>query len=282
MRAAPEKRAAQARGLSVRKARLVTLGTDVRLVHDLVGSSASSGPPMPDDATSARKSCPARPRRLRLVAVASVAEFVLPPVLRAFRVDRPDLDVTLEVGNRARVLERLAYGEADLGFAGRPAPEGGIMGERFLENDLIVVAPPTHPLASAVTVDPTALARDTWLLREEGSGTRRATVDFLTRRGIEDPPSVTLGSAGAVKHGVLVGMGIALISRHAVVVELAQGTLARLRVRDTPVIRSWYLQYRASGEVSEGAAALRTFVHSRPCRVALDAWLARGGRTGDH
>src|SRR6059036_2916449 len=109
---------------------------------------------------------------LNLVAVTTAGEYVLPPILKVFREAHRDVQLRMEVGNRATVVERLTAREADLGFGGRP-PEGrGIRGVPFLENELIVVGPHDHPHAATTSIDPSLLRDETWLVREPGSGTR--------------------------------------------------------------------------------------------------------------
>jgi DNA-binding transcriptional LysR family regulator len=84
------------------------------------------------------------------------------------------------------------------------------------------------------------LATATWLLRESGSGTRTATEEFLRSLDIE-PPVLTLGSNGAIREAVLIGLGITLVSRDAVSAELADGSLEEWRCPPLPLRREWHL-----------------------------------------
>src|SRR5512132_76337 len=103
--------------------------------------------------------------RLRLAAVTTAGEYVVPPLLKAFQERFPEVDPVLEVGNRALILERLLAREADLAIGGRPPSEGPLAGRAFLANDLVIVAAPDNPLARRTRIDPRRLD-DTWLLRE--------------------------------------------------------------------------------------------------------------------
>ena len=154
-------------------------------------------------------------RALRLAAVTTAGEYVVPPLLKAFRAEQPGVDVTVEVGNRAEVFERLARRQVDLAIGGRPPAGSGISGVAFLEYKLEVVTAPDHPVT-----DP---ADETWLLRERGSGTRATVEAFLEENGVAPRSTMTLGSNGAVKQAVAVGLGITLLSNHAAGPELAGG-----------------------------------------------------------
>ncbi len=215
--------------------------------------------------------------RLRLAAVTTSGEYVVPPILKAFQERYPEVDPALEVGNRALVLERLLAREADLAVSGRPPAEGTVAGTAFLANDLVIVAAPDHPLAGGSRIDPRRLS-DTWLLREPGSGTRSATEEFIARHEIEPRRALNLGSNGAVKQAAAVGLGVTLISAQAVALELAAGTLARLRVRETPIRRRWFLQYVDDGFLPGPAQAFLRFASGSAARRAVLA--ARRSATG--
>ncbi|CAN5761282.1 LysR family transcriptional regulator [soil metagenome] len=180
---------------------------------------------------------------LRVVGVTTAGEYVLPPILAEYRARHPRVQLALEVGNRATAIERLLSHEADLAVGGRPPAESGIRGEPFLENALVVVASKDHPLRARRKLEAQALAEETWLLREPGSGTRETTEEFWAAKGIAPASVMTVGSNGAIKQGAAVGLGVTLMSVHAVRAELESGVLARLRVEGTPLRRSWHVHY---------------------------------------
>ncbi len=171
-----------------------------------------------------------RKARIRVVAVNTAGEYLLPPLIQAYREAQPGAEILLEIGNRETVLERLSSHRADVGIGGRP-PGGELDGSPFLENELIVVARDA----------PADLGRATWLLREVGSGTRAATERFLAERGLEPPERLTLGSNGAVKRALELGLGVTLISAHAVTRELREGQLVQIPVAGAPLVRPWYI-----------------------------------------
>jgi DNA-binding transcriptional LysR family regulator len=171
-----------------------------------------------------------RKARIRVVAVNTAGEYLLPPLIQAYRREQPGAEILLEIGNRATVLERLTSHRADLGVGGRP-PGTELDGSPFLDNELIVVGRDADQ----------DLGRATWLLREPGSGTRAATERFLADRGLDPPEQLTLGSNGAVKQALAIGLGVTLISAHAVGAELREGRLVRIPADGTPLVRPWYV-----------------------------------------
>jgi DNA-binding transcriptional LysR family regulator len=188
---------------------------------------------------AAREAADSSERRLRILAVATAGEFLLPALLKSFGALHPEIDLVLEVANRATLFERLLAHDADIAIAGRPPDDDRIAGEVFLKNELVLIAAPDDPLAATRTVAPERLAERTWLQREEGSGTRQLVSEFLAEHELS-PKTLTLGSNGAVKQAVQIGLGVSLQSRIAVGYELEAGTLAEIKVRGGLPQRDWY------------------------------------------
>lgn len=192
--------------------------------------------------------------RLRLAAVTTAGEHVVPPLLAAFRRAHSSVEVILEVGNRSRVWELLTHGGADLGVGGRPPPGGQLKTLAATDNELVVIGAPTAGSGRAARpVTVALLAQQTWLVREVGSGTASTADELLAELGI-DPPRLTLGSNGAIRESVMVGLGVALVSRAAVARELAEGTLEEWRAGPLPLRRRWHLVAR--GDQLPATAAL--------------------------
>src|SRR5207245_1753999 len=112
-------------------------------------------------------------------------------------------------------------------------------GRAFLPNEIVLITAPDDPLANGRPAGPEELAERVWLQREQGSGTRELVNDFLVERDIR-PQTLTLGSNGAIKEAVRLGLGVSLQSRMAVEHELADGTLAQIHVRGGLPRRQWY------------------------------------------
>lgn len=196
---------------------------------------------------------------VRLVAVATAAEFLVPPMLREFTQLHPEIGITLEVANRNTVFERVGSHEADVGIGGRPPPDGRVVGTAFTANALVVIAAPDDPLVRARSVAVEALGERTWLQREPGSGTRELVTDFLHVHGLR-PPTLTLGSNGAIKQAVQLGLGITLQSRIAVEQELQDERLGEIRVRGGLPKREWFALLTPASPLRPAVAAFLDFV----------------------
>jgi len=171
--------------------------------------------------------------RVRVAAVTTAGEHVLPAVLARFRGRHPAIELRLEVGTSEHVWSALASHDVDLVIAGRP-PRGmaDIVVRAVRDNELVAVAAPEV----AEAFDP---ARTTWLMREAGSGTRTTCEALLESLEI-DSPRLTLGSNGAVVAGAIAGLGVTLVSRDAVSRQLADGELVEVAVPGTPLSRPWH------------------------------------------
>jgi DNA-binding transcriptional LysR family regulator len=192
--------------------------------------------------------------RLRLGVVTTAAESVVPRLLAGFRERFPRANVELEVANRARTWDRLAYGEIDLAIGGRPPLERAFRSFATSPNSLVVVARPGSVSGTA------ALGRTTWLLREPGSGTRIATEEVIDALEAA-PPRLTIGSNDAIRECIRIGLGVSLLTRESIARDLAAGTLAIVPTAVTPVLRPWHLVGSVDRDPSPIAA--RFIEHAR-------------------
>lgn len=169
--------------------------------------------------------------RLRLGAVATASEYVLPRLLGSFRQRFAAVDVGLTVLPRDALFESLSHHEVDLVFAGRPPPDRGLTTRALRRNRLIVVGAPGQdwdPMTS------------TWLLRGPGSGTRDTALGLLAQLDA-GPPSLTLGTHGAVVAAAREGLGVTLVHADAVDADLDRGDLVLVPVEPTPLDRPWHI-----------------------------------------
>jgi len=227
-------------------------------------------------ARAAREAADATTREVRIAAVTTAGEHIVPPLLEAFSERYPDISVSLDVGNRERVFDRVRSHSSDIGIGGRP-PREGIEGERFLDNPVAIIAAPTDPLAGRASVDVAELEGRPWLLREEGSGTRAMTEEFLASNGLE-PSVLTLGSNGAIKQGARAGLGVALQSRLATELELELGLLVALDVSVALPERHWYLLRALRGPLRPPVERFLDFVRAPEGHEAIDRARRQAGR----
>ena len=199
--------------------------------------------------------------RLRL-AVVSTAETFIPRLLGDFRRERPAVEVSLVVLNRDAVIRRLADNLDDLYIMSRPPQAPPVVATPFLSNPLVVVAAADHPLAGRETLQIEALATEEFVLREPGSGTRQAAEHFFAAHGLALRPRLELGSNEAVKQAVAGGLGLSLLSAHALAHAVDEG-IAVLRVEGTPLPTQWQVVYPAGKRLSPLASAFLALLRER-------------------
>lgn len=199
--------------------------------------------------------------RLRL-AVVSTAETFIPRLLGEFRRERPAVDVSLVVLNRDAVLRRLADNLDDLYIMSRPPLAPPVVATPFLANPLVVIAAADHALASLRSVALSTLADEEFVLREPGSGTRQAAEVFFASHGLTLRPRLELGSNEAVRQAVAGGLGLSLMSAHALAHAADEG-IAVLAVEDTPVITHWQVVHPSGKRLTPLADAFLRFLQAR-------------------
>jgi LysR family transcriptional regulator, low CO2-responsive transcriptional regulator len=208
---------------------------------------------------AAREAAATVERKLQIIAVTTAAESFVPPLMQAFAEERPEIKLTLAVGNQREVLERVINHSVDVAIAGRPDSDDRLVAEPLSDNEIACITAPDDPSIGDGPIESVRLAGRAWLLRERGSGTRRLNEQFLADRGL-DPTTLTLGSNGAIKQAARAGLGVSLLSRVAVEPELASGWLGELTLTDGPPSRPWFLLRSAVGPVRPPVQLFAAFV----------------------
>jgi DNA-binding transcriptional LysR family regulator len=199
--------------------------------------------------------------RLR-ISVASTANYFMPKLLAAFYRRHPGVTVSLDVTNRETLLRQLGENSVDLVVMGQPPAGLDIEAAPFLDNPLVIVAPPDHPLAGRKRIPLARLQEEIFLVREHGSGTRVAMERFFAGRGIALRTGMEVGSNEAIKQSVQAGLGLGLLSRDTLDQELALGRLAILDVAEFPILRNWYVVHRKGKRLPPSASAFKAFLLS--------------------
>ncbi|MHB1203892.1 MAG: LysR family transcriptional regulator [Acidithiobacillus sp.] len=194
------------------------------------------------------------------IAVATTGAYIAPYLLAAFARLHPQLKVSMDVTNREALLHQLADNEVDLAIMGRPTEELALEATAFLDNPLVVIAPPGHPLARHPQIPLQDLAEYPFIVREVGSGTRSAAERFFSKAGVSLQTSMEMSSHEAIKHAVRAGMGLGIASLHTIREEVTAGHLVILAVQGLPIQRHWYLVHRQGKRLSAAAQAFRDFL----------------------
>jgi DNA-binding transcriptional LysR family regulator len=190
------------------------------------------------------------------------ASYLLPELFGRFHKEHPGLTLRLVTGDSREILERVRHAAIEVGMIGA-APDGAdVKSTKVGEDSLTLVVAPGHPLAGRSTVAGSDLLQHPFVMREEGSGTRSATMQALRKLlGAEALGKLAIacevGSAEAQKAGVRAGLGIALVSSFAIRDEVTHGTLVPVRVKGFDVRRSFYLVSRPEDLLSPAARVFR-------------------------
>lgn len=191
------------------------------------------------------------------VAVVSTANYFIPEYIARFRAAHPGVEINLRVANRDEILEILAANESDLAITGQPPDDADLVARPFKENPLVVIAPPGHPLAGRKGVGPRDLVKYPFVAREQGSGTRGVMERAFLEHGLEYSIACVLSSNEAVKQAVQAGLGLAVISRQTIELELETGRLTTLQSDRLSLERQWFLLYRSYRRLSPAALRFR-------------------------
>ncbi|MCQ4276469.1 LysR family transcriptional regulator [Pseudomonas stutzeri] len=209
------------------------------------------------------------------LAVESSAKYFVPHLFAAFRRQHPDVSLQLSVVNRAQVIKRLSDNRDDLVIMSLMPSEVALEFLPFLNNPIVAVAPPEHPLCQASRLSLQDLAAYPLLVREPGSGTRKACEEYFQQKRAHFAQTVQIASLDALREAVIAGLGVALLPRHAVTLELAHGLLRELPVDELPLYRSWCVAHARGKRLSPVAQAFFAFIRDQ--RAQVSALAARFG-----
>lgn len=194
------------------------------------------------------------------ISVASTANYFAPQLLATFTQRFNNPTVSLNVTNRETLLQQLANNEMDMVIMGQPPDGLDLEAASFMENPLVVIAPVNHPLVGENSIPLARLQHETFLVREQGSGTRIAMERFFSQRGIHLTTGMEMSSNEAIKQAVQAGLGLGIVSIHTVALELEMHRLAILDVDSFPIMRHWFVVHRTQKRLSGVALAFKNFL----------------------
>jgi len=194
------------------------------------------------------------------ICIASTVNYFATRLLSSFCERYKKVHISLEVINREELIRRLEANVPDLVLMGQP-PEGlDVEATAFMENPLILIANPQHPMAEESNIKISRLSEETFVMREPGSGTRSAMLRLFDEQGVKPKEGIQLSSNETIKQSVEAGLGLAVVSSHTVDLELKAGRLISLDVEHFPIMRQWYICYRRGKRLSTTAQVFLDFV----------------------
>ncbi|MCK4952038.1 MAG: LysR family transcriptional regulator [Gammaproteobacteria bacterium] len=194
------------------------------------------------------------------ISVASTANYFATRLLAAFSKRFENITFSLDVTNRKTLMNQLDANEKDLVIMGKPPENMDLLVEPFMENPLVVIAPPSHPLVGKTGIPLISLQKESFVVREQGSGTRIAMERFFAEHEVSLTTGMEMSSNEAIKQAVEAGLGLGIVSIHTMELELELGRLAVLNIESFPILRYWYVVHRQGKRLSPVARAFRQFV----------------------
>lgn len=196
------------------------------------------------------------------VAVTTTAEYFVTRMLAGFVQRHPRVDVSLQIHNRRALIERLANNEDELYVFTNPPEDREIVRQAILPNPMVVFARAADPLVRERSIPLSRLAREPFLMREPGSGTRMVAEEVFTRHGLVPNIRMELSTNEAIKQAILAGLGVSILSRDTLGLETEQNQLATLDVTGFPVERHWHLVYPIGRQLSPAAESFMDYVRT--------------------
>jgi len=194
------------------------------------------------------------------ISVATTASHFATRLLSEFTKQHPGITISLDITNREALHRQLENNEPDLVIMGQP-PEGvDVEAEAFMENPLVMVASPKHPLSSEKQLKLERFENEHFVVREIGSGTRSAIERFFTEHNVSFHTGIEMSSNEAIKQAVEADLGLGIVSVHTLELELETKRLQILDVNDFPIRRHWYVIQRKGKRLSPVAQAFKKFV----------------------
>jgi DNA-binding transcriptional LysR family regulator len=191
------------------------------------------------------------------VAVVSTAKYFMPRMIGTFCKLHPAIDVSLEILNRDGVVRRLRENTDDIYIMSRPPADMPLRDEVFMENPIVMIASASDPLVRRANIPIQELRKHRFVLREQGSGTRMAADEFFGSRRFRPDIRLELGSNEAIKEAVAGGLGIGIISLHALHGHRKEHGVSVINVDGFPIASKWHLVHPERRMLSPIAAAFR-------------------------
>jgi DNA-binding transcriptional LysR family regulator len=203
---------------------------------------------------------------LALAASSIPGEYLLPKVLAAFHDHYPRIQVRVTVTDTKDVLRRVERGDANLGMVGGQEERPNLEFRAFAADQMVLAVPVGHALARRKQISQRQLRRWPLILREPGSGSRWCLEAALARArsSLKDfSVAMEVGSNEAIKKAVLQGLGVAVLSRHAVEKEEQSGRLHILRVSGLRLARDFFCVWDKRRVLAIPAQLFRDFLQTR-------------------
>lgn len=177
--------------------------------------------------------------KLIIGASFTIGEYVLPSILPIFQQQFPKLELQVVIGNTDEIVQYVRLLEVDIGLIEGQTNEKDISVHPFMEDTLYIIAANDHPLASSKKASITDLQNQTWITREEGSGTRAYLNHIIRSNGLKVKSFITISSNQGIKEAVINGMGLSLLSDRVIDRDIKNGYLSIIPIEKQTYTRTF-------------------------------------------
>jgi DNA-binding transcriptional LysR family regulator len=192
------------------------------------------------------------------IAVVSTAKYFMPRLIGQFCKKYPDIDISLEILNRDGVLMRMRENLDDLYIMSQPPTDMDLIDDIFLHNPLVPIAAYSHPLTKKTSVPLNSFLDQRFILREKGSGTRMTIDKYFKTQKFRPDIRMELGSNEAIKEAVAGGLGIGVVSKHALHGHQKEHGVAIINIKGFPIMSHWHIVHPAKKHLPPVAVAFKT------------------------
>ena len=192
------------------------------------------------------------------IAVVSTAKYFMPRLIGQFCKNYPDIDISLEILNRDGVVTRMRENQDDLYIMSQPPTDMDLADDVFLHNPLVPIAASSHPLIKKNSVPLNSFLDQRFILREKGSGTRMTIDKYFKTQKFRPDIRMELGSNEAIKEAVAGGLGIGVVSKHALHGHQKEHGVAVINVKGFPIMSHWHIVHPAKKHLPPVAVAFKS------------------------
>ncbi len=177
--------------------------------------------------------------RIRIGAPHSLCQFLLPTVLREFRDCFPRCEPSIEAGNTAQLIERLADHELDVVVGLRIREAGECESQAIFRDRMTFVLSPVHPWADRRTLEPEDLETVQFIIYAKSTETHRLVEEYFASMGVRPRAPLVLGDMEAIKEMAKIGMGVGIVAPWTARREVHEGSLITLPLGESSIEREW-------------------------------------------
>ncbi len=197
------------------------------------------------------------------ISAATTANHFVTHMMAEFSRLHKEINITLDITNRETLVTQLQNYDPDFVIMGEPPSKLDLDSRLIMENPLIVIASPQHPLVKKYTSKKIPMAevvKESFVVREEGSGTKAAIRRHFKKHGLDFISSYEMSSNESIKHAVVAGLGLGIVALHTVKLELEASKLIILDIENFPLERYWHLVSRKGRRLSPAAIEFQEFI----------------------